>query len=111
MPSDSSFSVRISSKQLKRGKGDLNLPTEEKDLMAAAFLQKISQVLLGECNEWPIHCSMGCAVELPDTDTFDSLYQRADMALYHVKRSGKNNYAFFVSEMLESKYRYRFSQN
>lgn len=80
-------------------------------LSVETFLQKISQVLLGECNERAIHCSVGCAVELPDTDTFDSLYQRADMALYHVKRSGKNNYAFFVSEMLESKYWFRFSRN
>lgn len=75
-----------------------------------SLLQKFSTISLGGGSERTIHCSIGCAVELPDTDTFDSLYRRADIALYHVKRKGKNAYAFFEPEMLESSYRFKTDQ-
>lgn len=80
------------------------------ELSVASLLRKLSAVAVGENGERTIHCSIGCAVELPDTDTFESLYQRADIALYHVKRNGKNNYAFFEPEMLEDNYRFRVRQ-
>lgn len=76
----------------------------------ASLLRKLSAISIGENGERTIHCSMGCAVELPRTDTFASLYQRADMALYHVKRNGKNDFAFFEPEMLEDDYRFKKKQ-
>jgi len=80
------------------------------ELSLEGLLRKLSAIFLGDHDERSIHCSIGCAVELPETDTFDSLFQRADMALYHVKRNGKNNVAFFVPEMLESDYRFKAGQ-
>lgn len=75
------------------------------------LLRKLSAISVGDNGERTIHCSIGCAVELPRTDTFASLYQRADMALYHVKRNGKNNFAFFEPEMLEDNYRFKKKQS
>ncbi len=64
------------------------------------LLRRLSNTSIGDAGGRTIHCSVGCAVELPDTDTFESLYQRADIALYHVKRNGKNHFAFFEPCML-----------
>lgn len=80
------------------------------ELTLTALLKELSSISVGIGRKRNIHCSIGCAVELTDTDTFDSLYQRADMALYHVKRNGKNNYAFFDPEMLEASYRFKMKQ-
>ncbi len=80
------------------------------ELSLAALLRKLSAISIGENNERTVHCSIGCAVERLDTDTFDTLYQRADIALYHVKRSGKNNFAFFEAAMLEENYRFKLQQ-
>ena len=41
-----------------------------------------------------LHCSVGAAYAKP-SDDFTSLYSRADVALYHVKRHGKGGYCFF----------------
>lgn len=40
-----------------------------------------------------LHCSVGAAYSEPDDD-YDSLYRRADDALYQVKRNGKDGYHF-----------------
>ena len=76
-------------------------------LALTSLLRKLAATTVGKNKERNINCSIGCAVELPETDTFDSLYQRADMALYHVKRSGKNDFAFFTPEMELANYQFR----
>ena len=45
-------------------------------------------------DELPLHCSVGAAYARPGDD-YSSLYSRADIALYHVKRHGKDGYYFF----------------
>ena len=45
-------------------------------------------------NEVPLHCSIGAAYARAGDD-YHSLYSRADIALYHVKRRGKDGYSFF----------------
>lgn len=77
------------------------------ELSVMRLLQKISGITIGEKGERTIHCSIGCAVELPGIDTYETLFGRADTALYHVKRSGKNNFAFYVPEMTESDYAFK----
>ena len=77
------------------------------ELSMKELMRKLSMITVGENGERSIYCSIGCAAESPDNDTFDSLYQRADIALYHVKRNGKNSFAFFEPEMMESKFRYQ----
>lgn len=75
-----------------------------------SLLSKLASTYIDENNERTIHCSIGCAAETAEDDNFESLYKRADIALYHVKRNGKNNYAFFVPEMLEEDYKFRTRQ-
>lgn len=45
-----------------------------------------------------IHCSIGYATVI-EGDTFETLFSRADKALYHVKKNGKNNFASYSPEM------------
>lgn len=45
--------------------------------------------------EHNITISLGISVVPNDGDTFEMLYQKADNALYHVKTTGKNYYAFY----------------
>ncbi len=71
------------------------------------LLRKLAGLAVGDNDERRIHCSAGCAVGVPEEDTFDSLYRKADLALYHVKRSGKNNFAFYSPAMHMADYRFR----
>ena len=43
--------------------------------------------------------SVGIAVAPDDGDNFETLYHRADIALYHVKDTGKNRFAFYHKDM------------
>ena len=52
---------------------------------------------------------VGCAAEQEDS-TFESLFGQADKALYHVKRNGKNNHAFYEPAMLEDNYKFKVRQ-
>lgn len=65
------------------------------------LLRKLTRIPIGEDNQHRIHCSIGCTLEAAG-DTFETIYKRADIALYNVKRSGKNNYAFYTAAMEES---------
>lgn len=62
------------------------------------LLRKLSALSVGENGEMGITCSIGCVVEQEDS-TYESLYWQADKALYHVKKSGRNNFAFYSPEM------------
>ncbi|HOA84655.1 MAG: GGDEF domain-containing protein [Clostridiales bacterium] len=43
--------------------------------------------------------SIGCVMTRSGTEDFDTLYRRADTALYHVKRNKKNDYKFYTPDM------------
>ncbi|MGN0308057.1 MAG: diguanylate cyclase domain-containing protein [Lachnospiraceae bacterium] len=76
-------------------------------LAMTSLLQKLSSISIGENDERCIHCSAGCSVQATGEDDFDTLYRHADVALYHVKRNGKNNFAFFEKEMLLEDYQFK----
>lgn len=42
-----------------------------------------------------LHMSVGIAIFPEDAETFDELYEKADMALYHAKRNGKAQFVFY----------------
>lgn len=46
-----------------------------------------------------ISCSVGVAIFPRDGETFDDLYQHADIALYEAKKCGKNQFRTFSPEM------------
>ena len=72
----------------------------------SSLIRKISIIPIGEHNEQLLSCSVGATIGVIGFDTFESLYKQADIALYHVKRNGKNNYAFYESDMKLSNYKY-----
>lgn len=49
----------------------------------------------GADEDFDVGASMGVAVAPDDGGSFEELYEKADEALYRVKRGGKNGYAFF----------------
>lgn len=69
-----------------------------------ALLEKLEALRVGTQNERQVKCSIGCAVQTAQAQTFQELYRKADMALYHVKRSGKNSFAFYAPQMEQSDY-------
>ncbi len=46
-----------------------------------------------------ISCSIGVAFGVCGTSSYDTLFRQADTALYHVKRNGKRDFAFYSFEM------------
>ncbi len=81
------------------------------ELIMSSLLRKLSGIAIGPNKERRLHCSAGCAVEEIGKDSFDSLYRRADLALYHVKRNGKNNFVFFEPNMLQEDQNFQRRQN
>lgn len=73
----------------------------------AGLLRKLSGIAIGENGQRRIHCSVGCAVQTDGNTSFDTLYRQADTALYHVKRTGKNNFAFYSPEMEQVNYQFQ----
>lgn len=70
------------------------------------LLRKISSITIGENKERSIHCSAGFTKLYPE-DTYETFFSRADKALYHVKRNGKNNFAFYVPEMEKADFEFK----
>ncbi len=72
-----------------------------------SLLRKLAAISVGENNERRVQCSIGCTIQTPETNSFEVLYNRVDTALYHVKRNGKNNFAFYSPEMECEDYQFR----
>lgn len=70
--------------------------------VAANRAEKICSVFRhtysGEKMDYKISCSVGFALSTA-TDSFDSLFHKADLALYQAKALGKDQYSFYTPEM------------
>lgn len=73
----------------------------------AALLKKLSVSRLDGRSAASLGASIGAALGVVGRDSFESLYQKADRALYHVKRNGKNDYAFYAPGMEDPAYRHK----
>ncbi|MEG2453034.1 MAG: diguanylate cyclase [Clostridium sp.] len=67
--------------------------------MIRALVHKLSTLCVGENNEYHLHASIGVTISSADQENFETLYKKADTALYYVKRHGKNNYALYHTGM------------
>lgn len=81
------------------------LTHKELTLTAPAVAEKILSALTREysleLNHAYIGASIGIAIYPEDALTADSLLQSADMAMYHAKELGKNNYQFYSNKLNE----------
>ena len=67
--------------------------------IADGILQKLSQPINLSGHQVVISTSIGIAVYPNDAETYDELLRNADMAMYHAKEEGKNNFQFFMPAM------------
>ena len=66
------------------------------------YIEEKAQQILNICNnigidaapERAFSCSVGIAMYPSDGNTYTELYEKADEAMYSVKKNGKNNFAF-----------------
>ena len=76
---------------------------KNKEIMTEVFgklIEKLNTVMVGERNDVAISCSIGCTIE-QENSTYEALYHQADLALYQVKKNGKNNFAFYSPDFGE----------
>ena len=71
----------------------------ELELLADSLLQAITRPIRIDNDRLEIHSSMGIAMMPDDGNDIDSLMQGADLALYHSKVNGRNQYSFFDPSM------------
>jgi len=83
----------------------LILPEIDANSLNASSVQRIMQVISQpiqiEQKEFSLNCSIGVAIFPNDGDTAGQLIERADIAMYRAKETGRNNFQFFTAEMNE----------
>lgn len=77
------------------GDGDDDDSIRDKAEQTAKDILKICHsVRIEELGDKEMTCSVGIALYKKDGSSYAQLYEKADKAMYSVKKSGKNNYAF-----------------
>ncbi|MDH1292400.1 MULTISPECIES: bifunctional diguanylate cyclase/phosphodiesterase [Comamonas] len=69
------------------------------EVLAQKLLDSTAAPFQIDGHELTISLSIGIATYPVDGDGFDTLYQRADAAMYRAKQSGRNRYSFFTAEL------------
>jgi diguanylate cyclase (GGDEF)-like protein/PAS domain S-box-containing protein len=69
--------------------------------MATRLLAAVAQPFQIDSYELTTTLSIGIAMFPADGDSFDTLYQRADAAMYRAKQNGRNRYGFFTADLQE----------
>ena len=67
--------------------------------VANRLLAAVAQPFQVDPYELTTTLSVGIAMYPADGDSFDTLYQRADAAMYRAKQSGRNRYGFFTADL------------
>ncbi|TCS43126.1 EAL domain-containing protein [Reinekea marinisedimentorum] len=83
----------------------LILPSLNNELCASSVAQRIldslqQEFIIGE-HRVNITASIGIAIYPDNGDSVEELVKNADIAMYHAKASGKNNYKYFNEELNE----------
>ena len=79
--------------------------------LATEVLQSLSQPCQIDGHELSTTLSLGISIFPKDGEHFDTLYQRADAAMYRAKRSGRNRYSFFTADLEASSARALLLEN
>ncbi len=70
-------------------------------IKAGQMIYEMHELQLHHDKQVPISCSIGIALIPRDGDNFKSLFQKADQALYHAKKAGKNQYALYDESIIK----------
>jgi diguanylate cyclase (GGDEF)-like protein/PAS domain S-box-containing protein len=84
---------------------DINQP-EDVETIARKILDALQQPFTLSHGDFRITASIGISIFPRDGDTAELLLQHADVAMYQIKRSGRNGFRFFDSD-LNAHYRQR----
>jgi diguanylate cyclase (GGDEF)-like protein len=68
-------------------------------IIGAKIVHELSKPVHVEQHEVGISCSVGISVYPEDGSDVNTLMVNADVAMYHAKRTGRNNFQFFVPGM------------
>jgi diguanylate cyclase (GGDEF)-like protein len=68
-------------------------------IIGAKIVHELSKPVHVEQHELDISCSVGISVYPEDGRDVNTLVVNADVAMYHAKKTGRNNYQFFVPGM------------
>ncbi|MBQ6442197.1 MAG: diguanylate cyclase [Lachnospiraceae bacterium] len=69
----------------------------EKAAYINEFLLQSAHEMMGEDMSIPLGASIGCVFVPDEGKDFDTLFKKADEALYHVKKNGKHGYEIYGS--------------
>jgi diguanylate cyclase (GGDEF)-like protein/PAS domain S-box-containing protein len=70
--------------------------------VANKILDSFKEPFMLESSEVFVSCSIGIAVYPSDGDNAEDLLKQADSAMYFAKRSGRNTFRFYSSDLMES---------
>jgi PAS domain S-box/diguanylate cyclase (GGDEF) domain len=70
-------------------------PVNKLDIIAQKILNKIREPIHADNKDYYISCSIGASLFPTDSDTIEKLLSNADMAMYHAKSKGKDNFQYF----------------
>jgi len=72
---------------------------EDVSLIAEKIISILKQPFIIDCHELYVSASIGVSMFPQDGTNMESLIKNADVAMYHVKGQGKNNYQFYSNDM------------
>ncbi len=72
---------------------------EDVEMVASRIVKSVGAPYFFEGHELFVSASVGIAIFPMDGDTSADLLRNADVAMYHAKENGRNNYQFFNAEM------------
>lgn len=70
--------------------------------VANRIIDVLSEPVIIDNNQFYVSASIGITIFPDDAITTDNLIKHADIAMYHAKNSGKNNYQYFLESMNSS---------
>lgn len=86
---------------------DINSDEKNELMVLDRLLDTISQPIVTKFGTIETTCSIGVSIFPDDGRDLDGLIIKADMAMYGVKNSGKNNWAIFENDSFRGKFRAR----
>lgn len=72
---------------------------QDASVTAQKIISALAEPFILGPHEVQVSCSIGISVYPMDADNADTLLKNADMAMYHAKKAGRNNFQFFKHAM------------